>query len=200
MGRLQRLIAWITLAIAPVLVLLVFQFRFLAYHSHPITWTIRLVILLDLIAVLVLWRAAHRPNHDLSWRLTLQGWTAWLFAAALAVFSWVGLTFPGEPHAQWARFGPDIELERWPGRPPECLPLLSAFAFDRLFLSEVDDVLDSKKLAKMKARSERVYAPGEQKQPVHTHRFFNRDLLAPIYGGLTCGAWIYHMHDSGART
>jgi uncharacterized protein YjbI with pentapeptide repeats len=181
-GRLLRLIAWITLAIAPVLVLLLFQFRFLPYHSHLITWTIRLLILLDLIGVLVLWRAARRPDHDLSWRLTLQGCIAWLFAAALAVSSWVALTFPGEPHAQWTRFESRdqwplgrIELERWPGRPPECQtpsPLHAAFAFDRLSLPEVD-VVDPEKLAKMKARSERVYAPSEQK---HTHSFFDRDL------------------------
>src|SRR5215475_14088373 len=52
-GRLLRLIAWITLAIAPVLVLLLLEFRFLPYHSHLIAWTIRLLILVDLIAVLV---------------------------------------------------------------------------------------------------------------------------------------------------
>jgi uncharacterized protein YjbI with pentapeptide repeats len=184
LGGLLRMIAWLTLAIAPVLVLLVFQFKFLPYHSHPITWTVRLLILLDLIAVLVLWRAARRPDHDLGWHLTLQGWIAWLCAAALAVFSWVALTFPGEPHAQWTRFEPDaqwfllgrgIELLRWPGRPPECQttsPLHAAPAFDRLFLPEVD-VVDPEKLAKLKARSERVYAPSEQK---HTHSFFDRDL------------------------
>ena len=164
--------------------LLAFQFRFLPYHSHLITWTIRLLILLDLIAVLVLWRAAHRPDPDLSWRLTLQGWIAWLFAAALAVFSWVALTFPGEPHAQWTRFEPraqwlpfgrGIELDPWPGRPPEChtpSPLHTAFAFDRLSLPDLY-VVDPEKLAKMKPRSERVYAPSEQK---HTHSFFARDL------------------------
>jgi hypothetical protein len=149
-GRLLRFIAWITLAIAPVLVLLVFQFTVLPYHSHLITWTIRLLILLDLIAVLVLWRAARRPDHDLGWRPTLQGWIAWLFAAALAAFSWVALTFPGEPHAQWTRFKPDdqltrfepddqsasfLRLERW--RPPECqtlTPLAFFYAIDSLRL------------------------------------------------------------------
>jgi uncharacterized protein YjbI with pentapeptide repeats len=181
-GRLLRLIAWITLAIAPVLVLLVFQFRFLPYHSHGITWTIRLLILFDLIGVLLLWRAARRPDHDLSWRLTLQGCLAWLFATALAAFSWVVLTFPGEPHAQWTRFESRdkwplgrIELEQWPGRPLECQtpsPLDAVFAFDRVSLPELD-VVDPEKLAKMKARTHRVYAPSEQK---HTQSFDKRDL------------------------
>jgi uncharacterized protein YjbI with pentapeptide repeats len=182
LGGLLRMIAWLTLAIAPVLVLLLFQFKFLPYHSPLITWTIRLVIVLDLIAVLVLWRAARRPDHELSWRFTLQGWMAWLCAAALAVFSWVALTFPGEPHAQWTRFESRAQTglwqytDRWDGRPPECQspsPLHRAFfRFDRLSLPDVD-VVDPEQLAKMKPRSERIYAPSEQK---HTHSFRRRDL------------------------
>jgi uncharacterized protein YjbI with pentapeptide repeats len=188
-GRLLRFIVWITLAIAPVLVLLVFQFKVLPYHSHLITWTIRLLILLDLIAVLVLWRAARRPDHDLSWRLTLQGWIAWLFAAALAAFSWVTLTFPGEPHALWIRFEQDaqyasfLRLERWPGRPPECQtlsPLHYAFFYrDRLSPLGVD-VVDPEKLAKMKPRSERVYAPSGQR---YTHSFRGRDFTCADLSG-----------------
>lgn len=183
LGGMLRIIAWLTLAIAPVLVLLLFQFKLLPYHNPLITWTIRVVIVLDLFAVLVLWRAARRPDDEPGWRFTLQGLIAWLCAAALAGFSWVALTFPGEPHSQWTRFeppsevgGPGIELLRWPGRPPECQrpsPLHYAFAFDRLSLPEVEDVVDPEKLAKMKPRSERVYAPSEQK---HTHRFKDRDL------------------------
>jgi hypothetical protein len=180
LGGLLRMIAWLTLAIAPVLVLLLFQFKFLPYHSPLITWTIRVVIVLDLIAVLVLWRAARRPDHELSWRLTLQGWMAWLCAAALAVFSWVALTFPGEPHAQWTRFESDAQTglspysDRWDGRPPECHSS-SRFlypGFDRLALQSVD-VVDPEKLAKMKPRSERIFAASEQK---YTHRFGGRDL------------------------
>lgn len=159
--------------------LVLFQFKFLPYHSHPITWTIRLLIVLDLIAVLVLWRAARRPSHNLTWRLRLQGWMAWLCAAALAAFSWVALTFPGEPHAHWTRFEVDDPLwqtmQGWPGRPPECRnpsPLHTPFFwFDRLSPLEVD-VVDPEKLAKLKASSERVYAPSERK---YTHSFRGRD-------------------------
>jgi uncharacterized protein YjbI with pentapeptide repeats len=190
LGGLLRIIAWLTLAIAPVLVFLLFQFKLLPYHSPLITWTIRLVIVLDLIAVLVLWRAARRPDNDLSWRFTLQGWMAWLCAAALAVFSWVALTFPGEPHANWTRFESHVQLpallqaiEQWPGRPPECRnpsPLQHAFrGFDRLSPPEVD-VVDPEKLAKLQARSERVYAPSERK---YTHSFRDRDLTCAFLAG-----------------
>jgi uncharacterized protein YjbI with pentapeptide repeats len=182
LGGLLRMIDWLTLAIAPVLVLLLFQFKLLPYHSHLITWTIRLAIVLDLIAVLVLWRAARRPDHDLSWRFKVQGWIAWLCAAALAVFSSVALTFPGESHAQWTRFESYAQTglwgltDRWDGRPPECQsssPLHQVFfRFDRLSVSDVD-IIDPEKLAKMKPRSERIYAPSEQK---YTHSFGYRDL------------------------
>jgi uncharacterized protein YjbI with pentapeptide repeats len=179
LGALLRIIAWLTLAIAPVLVLALFQFKFLPYHSHTITWTIRLLIVLDLIAVLVLWRTARRPSHNATWRLKLQGLIAWLCAAALAAFSWVALTFPGEPHANWTRSERNDPLsqamEGWPGRPPECLnqSLLHGlfFWFDRLSPLEVD-VVDPEKLAKLEARSERVY---EQRERRYTRNFRGRD-------------------------
>jgi hypothetical protein len=49
-GWLMRAIVWITLAIAPILVVLAFQFSFLPYHSHFVTWTHRLLILVELVA------------------------------------------------------------------------------------------------------------------------------------------------------
>ncbi len=44
-GWLLKAMAWITLAIAPILILLVFQFMFLPYHSHLATWTHRILML-----------------------------------------------------------------------------------------------------------------------------------------------------------
>jgi hypothetical protein len=38
-GLLLRLMAWVTLAIAPVLVLLVFEIKLLPYHDRVVTWT-----------------------------------------------------------------------------------------------------------------------------------------------------------------
>ena len=173
LGGLLRIIAWLTLAIAPVLVLLVFQFKFLPYHSHLITWSVRLLILFDLIAVLVLWRAAHRPDGISSWRFIFHGRIAWICAIVLAGFSWVVLSFPGEPHAGWSRFSSQEE-PLFQGV-PECWtesPLSVAFPdFDRLSLQDVD-VVDTEKLAKMqKGRRERIVAPRK-----HTRSLNNRDL------------------------
>ena len=173
LGSLLTMMAWLTLAIAPVLVLLVFQFRFLPYHSDMITWTLRLLILLELMGVLVLWRAARQPDRDLTWRLIFEDWIGWPSALVLAVFSWVLLTFPGEPHAEWTR-----QLPAGQGvseGPRECefeSPISAAFpGFDRLALSEVD-VVDAQKLATMqKGRRERIVAPRK-----YTRSFRGRDL------------------------
>jgi len=108
-GWLLKLMAWLTLAIAPVIVLLVFQFRFLPFHSHLITWTLRALILLDLSAVLVLWREALRAGPDLGSRPVLWSWARRLSGFVLIVFSWVALTFPGEQHAHWTHYWPQDE-------------------------------------------------------------------------------------------
>src|SRR5262245_10225552 len=54
LGWLLRMMAWVTLAIAPVCVLLVFEIKFLPFHSLPVTWTHRILIAADLVAVLLL--------------------------------------------------------------------------------------------------------------------------------------------------
>ena len=48
LGLLLKAMAWITLAIAPILICLVFQFAFLPYHSHLATWTHRVLIIAEL--------------------------------------------------------------------------------------------------------------------------------------------------------
>lgn len=67
LGRLLKGMAWITLAIAPVLILLVFQFMFLPYHSHFVTWVHRLLILLELTAMFLLWPLILHPHRDFDW-------------------------------------------------------------------------------------------------------------------------------------
>jgi len=47
-GWLLRTIAWITLAIAPALLLLMMQIQFLPYHSSFVVWTQRVALGLDL--------------------------------------------------------------------------------------------------------------------------------------------------------
>ena len=63
----MRAIVWITLAIAPIVVVLAFQFTFLAYHSHIATWTHRLLILVELLAFFLVWPLALDAQRNFQW-------------------------------------------------------------------------------------------------------------------------------------
>ena len=66
-GLLLKAMAWITLVIAPILILLTFQFMFLPYHSHLATWTHRLLILLEFVVAFKLWPLVLNPQRDFQW-------------------------------------------------------------------------------------------------------------------------------------
>jgi hypothetical protein len=125
-GWLLRAIVWITLAIAPVLVVLAFQFSFLAYHSHIATWTHRLLVLVELLAFFLIWPLALDARRNFQWpkvwanlkRLTLippqlfgpketrREAQLWLREHAIPLLACILYlliplslaTFPGEPH------------------------------------------------------------------------------------------------------
>jgi hypothetical protein len=56
LGFALRAIAWITLVVAPVLLLLLMQVQFLPFHSSFVTWTQRLALAADLGIIWWLWR------------------------------------------------------------------------------------------------------------------------------------------------
>jgi uncharacterized protein YjbI with pentapeptide repeats len=171
------MMAWLTLAIAPVLVLLVFQFKFLPYHSHVITWTVRGLITLDLVTVLIMWEGVFRQDYDLTWRLPVRSWIAWSCALVLAVFSWAVLTFPGEPHAEWTRYWP-VKKKHLATVDCRTMGLIAnAFPhFDRLYLWEVD-VIDDEKLAKIEKTAAGREFPHRGKP---TRSFRGRDLNCSV--------------------
>jgi uncharacterized protein YjbI with pentapeptide repeats len=72
LGMLLRVMAWVTLVIAPPLVLLVFQVKFLPYHSAAVTWIHRGLIVLDILAVLLLWASAIGPHRDITLRSLMR--------------------------------------------------------------------------------------------------------------------------------
>jgi hypothetical protein len=57
-----RLIAWTTLVVAPVLLFIFFVFQFLPYHSAFITWSQRICLVGDLVALWLLWPKAIRAD------------------------------------------------------------------------------------------------------------------------------------------
>jgi len=107
LGWLLKTMAWITLAIAPVLILLVFQYKFLPYHSHLVTWTHRVLILAELATVFTLWPLALDPQRDMNWRSFVGLWRTPTAIVAFGLYGFFSLslfTFPGERHAELTRY------------------------------------------------------------------------------------------------
>jgi uncharacterized protein YjbI with pentapeptide repeats len=211
LGWLLKAIAWITLAIAPILILLQFQFMFLPYHSHIATWAHRLLIAAELAAAFVLWPLVLDARQDFEWAriraqitraaalpLRLFGpkdkrhdeWV-WIRQQALPLAS-CGLfvllslslaTFPGEPHVNLFT-GQSL----WSAR---CERLISG-RFDRLDLPGVD-VVDDEKLEKIEnatTKSGQHPALGER-----TQNFSRRDLNCGNFDS----ADLRHVNLSEAR-
>jgi uncharacterized protein YjbI with pentapeptide repeats len=96
-GGLLSLMALITLALAPVALILLFQVMFLPYHSEGITWLHRLLLLVDLLLVWTLW-----PGYRRGWGTRLWPKRSW-WLVGYAVLTVVPLfyavaiaTFPDE--------------------------------------------------------------------------------------------------------
>ncbi|MEJ0074996.1 MAG: pentapeptide repeat-containing protein [Alphaproteobacteria bacterium] len=112
LGALLWLVAWISLVIGPVALLVFFQFQFLPYHDEAITWWHRTAVILDLLLLWTLW-----PSVALG-RTTMITWRdfrhAKVAAAALAslmilILVLTTATIPGEflnRKGIWIRFIP----------------------------------------------------------------------------------------------
>jgi uncharacterized protein YjbI with pentapeptide repeats len=99
-GWALRVIAWITLVIAPVLLLLLMQVQFLPYHSMFITWSHRLALLADLILIWWLWRkilSGHRTDkHPSFWRVFTKNAFAGELSVSVILFATLSATIPNE--------------------------------------------------------------------------------------------------------
>jgi uncharacterized protein YjbI with pentapeptide repeats len=98
-GFLLRLIAWISLVIGPVGVLVFFELQFLPYHNVWISWCQRIAVIIDLWLLWVLWPAL------LSGEVTSRWWRriGWGTGSVLGCVSMASIllvlaiaTFPGE--------------------------------------------------------------------------------------------------------
>jgi uncharacterized protein YjbI with pentapeptide repeats len=131
-GLILKAIAWFSLVIGPVLLLLLIQVRFLPYHLEWLTWAHRLAILADLILLWLLWAAVLNSRSKLMWRLarTGKGWRSGLaltgryIAGLTACLVPIGLaftaaTFPGERMDEWIgerQWIPPNRLTAWLGQ------------------------------------------------------------------------------------
>jgi uncharacterized protein YjbI with pentapeptide repeats len=99
-GLLLKVIAWATLVVAPILLLLLLQIQFLPYHDLGITWTHRIALFADLLLLWWLWRAILSGRSD---SRPQRGWTRRIapalgFVASIVavLFSCAVATFPRE--------------------------------------------------------------------------------------------------------
>jgi uncharacterized protein YjbI with pentapeptide repeats len=182
LGVLLKGIVWITLAIAPSLILLAFQLAFLPYHSHIATWTHRLLIIVEIAAFFLIWPSALNAQKELHWprvnlkRLAVLPALLWGSSASgreewqrprlqvkpiaactlLIIFSFSFATFPGEPHVNLFTGKPlsSVNCERWLHQSFDVTDL----RFDRLIPSGY--FVDEEKVAKAeKAIADRKLAP-----------------------------------------
>ena len=135
-GSLLRGIAWSTLVVAPVLLLLLMQIQFLPFHSAFITWTHRVALLAELALIWWLWRevlsgrAADGRRRPASWIWTGIGLA---LSACVVLFSGAAATFPGEWQTEHlAAWRPIHERDR-SGNP------IMVSVHDWLFESRIND-------------------------------------------------------------
>jgi uncharacterized protein YjbI with pentapeptide repeats len=91
-GLMLRVIAWITLVIAPVTLLLFIQLQFLPHQSEALTWWHRIALLIDLILISIFWPAIRKDGRP---RFLLAN-PALLASFPIVLFSCLVATFPGE--------------------------------------------------------------------------------------------------------
>jgi len=115
LGALLKAMAWVTIAIAPVLVLFVFQIKFLPYHSHFVTWTHRLLIFMELATVFMLWPLVLNAQTDIAWRRVVRQPITLATVALFVVVSLCLATFPGEPLVNLftGQSLSSVQCERW---------------------------------------------------------------------------------------
>jgi len=198
-GSLLRGVVWITLAIAPILILLAFQFRFLPYHSETVTLTHRFLILIELMAFFLIWPLALDARRDFQWpnvRESLKHLPAslerpdgsstkrgnsrlwfWRHAASLtACFLYIIIcfliaSFPGEPHVNLltGHAWSSVQCDRWLQKKFRYVDL----QFDRLDPPHVD-VIDFEKFEKIEEATKKAGEPPYQGERTRVLR--DRDL------------------------
>lgn len=114
-GILLRMIAWISLVIGPLAVLLLFLLRFLPYHDEAAAWEQRILITLDVLLLWKLWpRIAHaeimpprtRPSPMVIGTYAVSG----LASIGVVVGAFGIATFPGESLYESPLFQPLIGI------------------------------------------------------------------------------------------
>ena len=96
LGSLLKAVAWISLVIGPVLLLLLIQIQFLPYHLESVTWIQRFALLADLVLMSLLWPAILGSRSAIRWPRLWRHPITTLACLVPLVFAFTTATFPGE--------------------------------------------------------------------------------------------------------
>jgi uncharacterized protein YjbI with pentapeptide repeats len=163
-ARLLSAMALITLALAPIALLLMIQIKFLPYHSEWIIWWHRFLLLADLVLVWTLWPGYRRQDGERLW--PKRSW--WLvpagaFSATALAYAVMVATFPDEHMylaTNWLRESDVSSKLRDRFRPVNTLDLHG------------EDLIDGEKLA----RIEKTESSVDAQKWEHTLSVAGRDL------------------------
>ncbi len=101
LGLILKAIAWSSLVVGPILLLLLIQVQFLPYHLEWVIWVQRLAVFADVILLWLLWPAVLDGRSKIAWP---QVWRHKVFMVLSLVPIWVAFitaTFPGELIDEW---------------------------------------------------------------------------------------------------
>jgi hypothetical protein len=143
LGLLLHIIAWVSLVVAPVLLLLLIQVQFLPYHHERVTWLVhRCAVLADLALLWALWPSVVKTNSETK-RPRPWHHPVFMLASLCALgLAFTAATFPGEKMEQWIgkrQWIPPNPVTAWLGQTdPKNQYLWSSF-HDLLFNGRYDE-------------------------------------------------------------
>jgi len=96
LGWRLKAVAWISLVVGPVLLLLLIQIQFLPYHLEWVTWVQRFAVLADLTLLWFLWPAVLASRSAIRWPRLWRYPVLTLASLAPIGLAFVAARFPGE--------------------------------------------------------------------------------------------------------
>jgi Pentapeptide repeats (8 copies) len=148
LGWLLKAVAWISLVIGPVLLLLLIQVQFLPYHLEWVTWVQRFAVLVDVILLWALWPAVLNSRSTIQWPRLWRHPVATLASLMPLGLAFTAATFPGEwmdEHVGNKQWIPPNGVTAWLGAKDKQDNPISTSFHDLLFNGDVDDVTRRRK-------------------------------------------------------
>jgi hypothetical protein len=148
LGLILKAIAWISLVIGPVLLLLLIQVQFLPYHLEWVTWVHRFALLADMTLLWFLWPAVLASSSEIQWPRPWRAPRLALLSLIPIGLVFTAATFPGEwlddrvGKMQWIRPNP---VTAWLGAKDRRGQPKWTSIHDLLFNGEMDDATRHRK-------------------------------------------------------